>query len=149
MTSAAWNITWTRMFVVRSCERFSWSPSHACAWIFRCPLGLPLPWCVLFHVHGHPGPSQCRGTPINFIHTPGYTAFKEAYEQLSSKHCGHGPLTWWTGNSCPVLPDDDNALMIVAFPQCLSGEPSCQVDSRAWVLGFFCEGFCPLLFFWT
>ena len=71
-------------------------------------LGLPLPWCVLFHVHGHPGPSHCRGTSINFIHIPGYTAFKEAYQQLSS-----------------------NALLIAASPQCLTGEPSCEVDLRA------------------
>ena len=76
-------ITLTRMFAAPNCERLPWSPSRVCAWFFRCPLGLPPPWCVLFPCTRAPWSVTMSGHANHFIHTPGYTAFKEAYEQLS------------------------------------------------------------------
>ena len=119
MTTAAWNIPLTRMFADPNCERFPWSPSHACAWFFRCPLGLPPPWFVLFPYTRAPWSFTMSGYANHFIHTPGYTAFKEAHERLS--------------------------LTIVSLVS--HRVKSSELDSRRESYVFFFLRFCPLVFF--
>ena len=69
MTPAAWNITLTRMFAAPIVSAY---PGHRPT---RARGSFGVLWGCLLHgvffsrVHGHPGPSQCRYTPItSFIH---------------------------------------------------------------------------------